>query len=161
MTNVCTTQTINGQSCVVCTGQPYVAPVPAVTTVDPQFGWTASAYSKARHEGDCVVQFQMPGCVGAVVGLAPERKSNDPADVPHGLYFYRSAGADWWMVQERGAGQAAPVAHLVDSDVFRIERRKGRITYFCNGRIVHRSALPAEGPLVVVGCLYAAGDGVH
>lgn len=160
-TNSCRTQIINGQSCVVCTGQPYVAAVPARIEVDPQLGWNASAYSRARHAGDCVTQFQMPPSIGAVVGLAPERRSNDPSDVLHGLYFYKQGGANFWLVQEAGVAITDPVAHAVNSDVFRIERRKTGVTYFCNGRIVHRSARPAVGSLVVVACLYAAEDGVY
>lgn len=161
MTNTCAVKTINGQSCVVCTGQPYVAPVPARIEIDPQLGWNASAYSSARHEGDCVTIFQMPTCIGAVIGLAPSRASNDPADIPHGLYFYRQAGANRWAVQEAGILRTAPAAHAPDADQFRIERRKGVVTYFRNGRIVYRSTLPAEGPRVVVACLYSAGDGVR
>lgn len=161
MSNSCTTQIINGQSCVVCTGQPYVAPVAPAIMVDPRLGWNASAHSATRHEGDCVTQFQMPPCIGAVVGLAPSRVSSDPADVPHGLYFYRQGGANYWLVQEAGVAKTAPAAHAVDSDVFRIERRRGAVTYFCNRRIVYRSTRPAAGSLVVVACLYAAEDGVH
>ena len=157
----CTTTTINGQSCVVCAEQPYIAPVPAQTIIDPNIGWNSSAYSAAKISGDCYTQFMLPDCIGTVVGLAPERASNDPRDIPHGFYIYEAGGRRLWSVSEGGVEKTAPVVRVAGTDVFRIERRERTVSYFHNGKRIYVSDAPSIEPLVVVACMYSAGDGVN
>lgn len=148
------------QTCVVCPEVPAIAAVAERTITDPLYGWNASAYSATRREGDCYVQFGLPSAIGTVVGLANARLSHDPRDVPHAFYAYRADGREYWVVSEGGVAVTAPVVRAIDTDVFRIERRDATIRYFHNGRQVHEA--PALlGGLVVVACLYAAGDGVE
>lgn len=160
MTVACQYQTINGQSCVVCPEQPYIAPTPEQRIIDPRYGWNASAYSVERREGDCYTQFSMPPCMAAAVGFAASRLSSDPRDIPHAFYIYRNAGAEYWVVLEAGVPITAPVLRVPETDEFRIERRGSTVTYFHNGKTKHVSAVPTAVPLVVVGCMYAAEDGV-
>lgn len=161
MTQTCRIVLTSNLMCVECDEQPYIAPVPEQVFVDPNLGWNASAYSYPRHAGDCYTQFMLPDCVGTVVGLAPERASNDPRDIPHGFYIYEAGGRRLWSVAERGVEKTAPVARIAGSDVFRIERRGAVVSYFHNGKRVHVSEAPATGELVVVTCMFAANDGVH
>lgn len=161
MTHACTVQIIGNQSCIVCPEVPFVAAVPARTLVDNNYGWNASAISYQRHAGDCYTEFSMPDGIGTVVGLAPERRSSDPRDVPHAIYAYESAGRDWWVVSEAGVPKTTPVARVPATDTFRIERRNGAVRYFHNNRQVYVSATPQFASLVVVACMYAAGDGVN
>lgn len=161
MANTCTPQVINGQSCVVCTGQPYVAPVPARTETDPQLGWNASAYSRARHAGDCFTQFYVPDCVGMVLGLASERSSHSPSGVAHGFYVFRSAGKTYYQVQEAGQAKTARAAHVPAVTKYRIERRGTAVWYFVDDKRVHVSSTPSRGSVVVVACMYSAGDGAY
>lgn len=149
----------------VCYDIPAVPAVPAVpsqTIVDEMFGWNASAHSAIQRTGDCYTQFTVPdGVVGVVCGLAPEHLSSDPRDVPHAFYVYQEAGRSFWRVMESGVSVTDPLETLPDSDLFRIERRGGTVSYFFNGKRLHVSAVSSLSPLRVVACLYAAGDGVN
>lgn len=161
MSNHCTTEIINGESCVVCPEIPAVPATPAQTIYSPRIGWDASAYSVRRLSGDVYTQFQLPPCVGTVVGLGQERVNSDPRNVPHGFYAYQNSGREVWVVAEHGVEKTAPVVRVQDTDLFRIERRGSVIRYFHNNRQVYVSELPSEGTLVVVACLFASGDGVN
>jgi hypothetical protein len=161
MTQVCQRVERATEVCVICPEVPYIAPVAAVTLTDPNYGWNASAYSAQRRVGDIYTEFTLPDVLGTVVGLAPERRSHAPRDVPHGLYAYRQGGARWWVVVEAGVPVTTPVLrNAALDDVFRIERRAGVVRYFHDGRQVHASSVPSIGSAVVVACLYAADDGV-
>ena len=155
----CTEVVINGQNCVHCPAVEAVEGVPGYIDVERLFGWNASAYSTAAYDGNCYTQFDIPSALGAVVGLAPERLSNDPRDVPFGFYIYRSAGKEWYVVTEFGQPKTAPVAHLA-ADVFRIERFNSVVAYFVNGVHIRSATLRSYGALHVVSCLYASDDTV-
>lgn len=103
----------------------------------------------------------MPAVVGAVVGLAPEFLSVMPEDVPCGFFFERSAGGlPFYSVVEFGVQKTTPTQHAEDA-LFRIERRAGgAVFYLVGGSEVYESESTLSGALVVVGLLYAAGDGV-
>ncbi len=138
--------------------QPYQ---PARVDTDPLIGWNAGARSIDRRAASCYVEFDMPAVTGAVVGLAPEFLSVMPEDVPCGFFFERSAGGlPFYSVVEYGVQVTAPAQHA-DTALFRIERRAGgSVHYLVGGSTVHTSASTLFGSLVVVGLLYAAGDGV-
>lgn len=149
------------EACYAC---PAVAAQPAVepqTVVDPQYGWNSSAYSRTAHAGDCYVEYTAPFATGVVCGLAPERRSNHPRDIPHGFYCYKDGGRNMWAVIEAGVTKTTPAVRAAEIDVFRIERRRGGVRYFLNGAQVYASETPATTSLVVVACMYAAGDGVY
>lgn len=148
-------------SCIDCEEVTAIAAVPTVVLTDNLYGWNASAYSTQSLAGDFYTQFNLPAVVGAVVGFAPLRRSNDPRDVDHAFYCYKNAGREVWVVQERGVAKTSPVTRDPATDTFRIERRNGVVRYFFNGRTVYASTLPSTGGQVVVACLYSAGDGVN
>lgn len=156
----CVITTPPGQRCVSCPEVPYVAPVAAQTIVERIYGWNASAYSAQQLAGDCQTTFQVASSIGVVCGLAPERLSSDPRDVPHGFYCYEDSGRKLWAVSEAGATKTAPATWVPTTDEFRIERRNGSVSYFVNGRRVYASTVQAREPLRVVACMYASDDGV-
>ena len=156
----CRTVVQNGQNCVQCDEVPYVAPVAAQTIVERIYGWNASAYSEQQVTGDCQTTFQVASSIGVVCGLAPERLSSDPRDVPHGFYCYEDSGRKLWAVSEAGVSKTTPVPWAPATDEFRIERRVGNVSYFVNNRRVYASTAPTRAPLRVVACMYASDDGV-
>jgi hypothetical protein len=147
-------------TCVVCYASPAVEAVPARTISVPRAGWDASAYSQTRLDGDLKLTFNVPSSVGVITGLATERRSNDPRDVPWAFYVWKSGGAEKWAVSEAGVLKTTPVVRVPETDVFRIERCNGTVTYLHNNLIVYVSEANSLGSLVAVTCLYASGDGV-
>jgi hypothetical protein len=147
--------------CVDCPEVPAITAVPAVVVNDPLYGWNSGAYSQQTLDGDIYAQFNLPACVGTVVGFAPTRRSTDPVDIDYGFYCYKAAGREVWVVMERGVAKTNPVTRDPATDVFRIERRNGVVRYFFDGRTVYVSATPSIGAQVVVACMYAAQDGVN
>lgn len=139
-----------------------IASIPPVVHYDNQYGWNSSAISVAHRTGDVYTQFTLPADVtGVVCGLATERKSNDPRDIPHAFYVYQQAGRQYWRVTENGVGVTDPVEAAPDTDLFRIERRADTVSYFFNRKRIYVSTKPSVLPLRVVACMYAAGDGVN
>lgn len=156
----CTVEIIGGETCVVCPGRPAVEAQPGRTIVDNMYGWNASARSLLRRNGDLYTQFTIPDeSVGVACGLAREHANNSPATIDFGFYCYKQSGLKYWLVQERGVAKTSPVAH-VSADVFRIDRYRGTVRYYVNNELVHASAVSSIGELMIVSCLYAAGDRV-
>lgn len=147
--------------CIDCPEVPYIAGTPTQVLTDNLYGWNSSAYSAQQLDGDLYVQFNAPSCLGLALGFASERKSDNPRDLSHMFYINKSAGRETWVVAEGASTKTAPADRDPSTDTFRIERRNGVVRYLFNNRPVYVSAAPSYGPLVVVACMYAAGDGVN
>lgn len=146
--------------CYTCPFDPAQPAVPQQVSYDYQLGWNSSAYSVQARSDDCFTEFSVPSSVGVVCGFAPHRASNHPNDIPHGFYCYKNAGREYWVVVERGVSMTSPVVRDPGTDVFRIERRRGEVRFFHNGKTQYVSTVPAVGTLRVVACMYSALDGV-
>lgn len=158
---VCYLLEVDGETCVYCPEVPAVTAVPEVIITDYNRGWNSSAYSASDIAGDVYTQFTVPALVeGVFCGFADTRTSNNPVDIPFAFYIYQSAGRQLWSIYELGVQKTSPVVRVPETDTFRIERRNGRVTYFFNGHVYYTSAATIFNDLVVVACMYAAGDGV-
>jgi hypothetical protein len=161
MTDTCYLIETEEQTCVQCPEVLAVTGVPEVIIVDNNFGWNSSAYSGAQIAGDCYTQFTVPAAVaGVFCGLADARVDNSPSHIPFAFYIYQHAGAQLWAIWENGVQKTSPVVRVPETDTFRIERRAGKVTYFFNGHVYYTSVDTTLADLVVVACMYAAGDGV-
>lgn len=161
MTHACVPVIVNGQNCVQCpavTGSPSS---PEIISVDRQLGWNSSAYSVTARNGDCYVQFDAPNVLGVVTGLGVSRLSEDPRDIPYGFYIYENAGRRLYSVVEASVVKTAPLPHVANTTIYRIERRSGVVRYFVNNAQVYVSLTPILLPLRVITCMYASGDGVN
>lgn len=159
MSTTCTIVDEPTQVCISCPEVPYIAPVPSQTLVDPRLGWNSSARSIAEHAGDCYVSFSAPQVVGLVIGFAPSYQPTDPASIHHGFYLFQRSGRDVYQIIERGIVQTARTQRF--DQRFRIERTGTQVTYKVDGAVVHSSAAPSSGTIMVVACMYAAPDGVY
>lgn len=148
------------QTCVVCPGTGAVAAVPDQIVYSARTGWNASARSITELDGDLYVQFTAPHCVGLVLGLVNERRGSDPRTVPYGFYIETAAGRETWRVIEGGVLKTAAVTRIPDTDVFRIERVGGIVTYLRNGRVIYRSETYNDRRMFVVSCMFHTNDGV-
>lgn len=149
------------QVCVSCPEQPAVTAVPVQTLTDPRLGWNASARSVVELSGDCYAAFAAPQVIGVVIGFAPEYIPADPASVRHGFYLFQRSGRDVYQVIERGIVQTAYGTRNIGVDHYRIERLGTQVQYKVNNVVVHTSAVPSSGTIMVVACMYAAPDGVY
>lgn len=161
MSRDCVETVIDGEYCLVC---PAIAPVTAVpesTLTERLLGWNGSARSVTSIAGDCYTEFTLPaGTIGAVVGLATTAATH-PRDIGHAFYIYQDSGAEFWNVVEDGVPVRTRVVRAPTTDLFRIERRAGAVSFFLSGTLVYRSTTPSWGEAFVAACLYASGDGVN
>lgn len=161
MTQVCYPVVVGGQNCIQCPEVLAVTAVPGRTITDRNLGWNASAYSVSDIAGDVYTEFSVPANVtGVFCGFADRRVDDNPANIPFAFYVYQSGGQQLWSIYELGVQQTSPVVRVPATDLFRIERRSGAITYFFNNRRYYASAGTILSDLVVLTCMYAAGDGV-
>jgi hypothetical protein len=141
--------------------QPYIAPIPgqppiaAQVTVNYNFGWNSSARSIAFLIKDGYVEFKIPGgAAGAVCGL------ND-VDTGSGYFeidFAFSASHGILKIVEGGV-EKLYVGQYQSTDVLKIERLFGVVTYYVNGDLIYTSLTTAPAvPMFLDASLYTGGD---
>lgn len=147
--------------CIVCPQLPAVPYAPDSAVTDPRLGWNAGANSIAMVAGDLhVTDTVAVPPAGLVIGLKAVRNNQtDPADVLHGLFFYRNGGQPRVEVREQGA--RIGIAHnYAAGAAWEIRRVGAWITYLVAGVVLAKTPAKTLGPMLVNACLYAAQDGV-
>ena len=160
MTQNCYVVDVDGTQCIQCDAVVGVTGIPEQVISEPIYGWNASARSSISRAGDCYTEFDSPYSAGVVLGLTPVRVDSNPANVQFGVYFYESAGAFWYAVTESGVLKTTPVKRSNETDLFRIERLNGAVSYYAAGKRIYTSLSQTKDALYVVACLYASNDGV-
>ena len=134
---------------------------PAKVENEPRLGWNSGARSIVTRYGNCYVEFDMPAVTGVVCGLANAFTSTDPSNVAAGFFIESAGGVSRYTAVEYGVPipGVGPSVHSPTA-LFRIERVNGTVTYIVDGTPVHVSLTKLYGPLIVVGLMYAAPDGI-
>lgn len=142
--------------------QPYIPPTPGVAPVPSQFisdynlGWTGGARSIASFNGNGYAAFRVPKTVtGAFVGLNDVDESAGYAEIDHTIYCSHGVA----RVYEGGVEKHYAGAYA-DTDVFKIRRRGGVVTYLKNDAVFYTSATPSSGTVFMDVSLYTGGDSV-
>ncbi len=110
--------------------------------------WNADGVSRDRLEGDGFVEFRIEQASKTIaVGLTSDNESTEYTSFPYALYFNGSAQ---FQVRELGTA-VTPLVTYAAGDLFRIERRNKKITYWKNNTAVavYESAVDSTGPLFV------------
>lgn len=119
-------------------------------------GWNAAARSLFSIGGNGYATFSISTSnAGSVVGL---NELNDSAgagyfEISYGIF----CSGGYYNVIEQGAAKTAKAAYLA-SDVFKIDRTAGVVTYYLNNTLVYTSSRNSADELLLDCSLYAAGD---
>jgi hypothetical protein len=128
--------------------------VPAQVIIDYDFGWDASARSITELPGDGFVAFDGPAtAVGVLAGIISPLVTTGYMRLPYALSFSHGAV----RVVEHGVVLAS-LGTTVAADRWVIRRLSGVVTYEKNGSVMHTSAVPSSGPIVLVAMLFSGGD---
>lgn len=127
--------------------------VPAKTTYTAVTGWNSGASSLASLRGDGYVEFEFPANpFGVVVGLSGVDADVSPNEQTHAFYAHARV-VDIF----EGGRLVASFVH-VPGTKYRIARAAGVVRYLIGGAVVHTSANPSLGRVVLDASMYAAGD---
>jgi len=135
-------------------GIPPTPPSPSVTTYEYNLGWNSGARSVGFINGDGYAEFTPVVATGIVVGLNDADESPGYFEIEHAWYF--SGGIA--RVYENGAELHYSGPFVIDSDVFKIERRGDTVRYYKNDVLVYTSAKPSYGPVFLDTSMYSGGD---
>jgi hypothetical protein len=150
------------QNCAYYPPRPGVPAVPSRYDAVGDRTWNAGANSIDELSGDVEVQMDMPRVIGVCVGFVATRAlPTDPNRVLYGLRFGLSeTGASVMHVSEQGQRRTADAAYA-PSDVFRIRRVGGSVSYLRNGEVIYASLRPSAEPVLMVGAaLFGFGDAI-
>jgi len=142
-------------SCIVI---PPSSGAPATVSTNANLGWNAGASSITSLSGNLHAQFTVPVAVGVICGLAAvSAPVSVPTYVTHAFLFQQHFGLDSCGIIENGVVVVNPFTRSLAS-VFEIRRANEHVTYFIDGVLVYTSKRLSTGEVVLVGCLFAAGD---
>lgn len=134
--------------------EPGVPPVAAVLTYDYNLGWNSGARSLKFFANDGYAEYKVsPSLVGAVTGLNDVDLDAGYGNISHAFYLSGKVA----RIMERGVDKLYIGAYAA-GDVFKIERRRGTVSYRINDVLVYTSATASAGVAFLDASLYCGGD---
>lgn len=117
------------------------------------YAWDAGAISIATLSANGGYTFQVGQSTGVTCGFNNNNTSNHYLDINHGFYIQDRK----YRVIEQGAFKTALVT-FSGSDVFKISRSGGIVSYYVNDVLIYTSLTPSVEVVFLDCSLYAYGD---
>lgn len=164
-TNSCHFTESATQTCLSCTGQPYVPSVPGYVATNAVTGWDTGANSVTVLANDLEWSHSIPEDVtGGITGLRQydDRESRSPANITHGWWFARVGGALLAQPIESGRRIGVEPIGVSGGAQLKVRRVRGVITYLIGSEPYGPdSPIPSAGPVVAGAVLFSSGDRIY
>ncbi len=126
-----------------------------ITRTEFSPGWDSGARSIATFAEDGGASFQVGQCIGIVCGLNTLDEGVDYREIQHA--FFVASGK--YRIIESGELKTSSDSFSQDA-VFKIERRRGVVSYLIDDETVYTSLVPSSGTLFVDCSLYFYLDSI-